>query len=72
MEKLQRLERAADVMERINTITMFVLPPLAAIYGVWFGDWRPFGTSAIIGGTVFLLGLFIVAARDRAKSSPTV
>lgn len=69
MEKLQRLERAVHAIESVNTVTMFVLPPLATIYGIWDGDWRPFATTAVIGLTVFVFGLFVIAARDRAKAA---
>lgn len=69
MDKLQKLERAVHVVESVNTVTMFVLPPLAAIYGVWQDDWRPFGTTVIIWLTVFSFGICVLMARDRAKKT---
>ncbi len=68
-DKLKRFEKAASTMESINTVTMFVLPPATAIYGIWVGDWRPFGTAAVIGFAVLVLGLFVMAARDRARAA---
>lgn len=69
MTDIERFKRAAMWCERVNTITMFVLPPATAIYGVWSDEWRPFQSSMVICVTVFIVGLLIVSAKDRAEKS---
>jgi hypothetical protein len=67
MTKLEKLNKAVDFCESVNTITMFVLPALSAIFGIWSDDWRLFWSAVVLLVTVFVFGLFVVAARDRAK-----
>ena len=69
MEKVERLTKAAHWAENVNTVTMFVLPPLTAIYAVWSGDWRAFQSALVIGITVFVFGIAVYSAKERAEKS---
>jgi membrane protein YdbS with pleckstrin-like domain len=51
-------------MENVNLVTMFILPTVTAIYGVWVDDWRPFHSAAILGLAVLVFGLCIIHNRD--------
>jgi hypothetical protein len=65
MTDLEVLEKYVTRLERLNTVTLFGLTPVAAIYGVWFDDWRPFTTAVILSVTVLVVGMLVVASRDR-------
>lgn len=69
MGKLEALTIAADWMERVNLVTMFVLPVGTAIYAIWTGDWRPFQSATVLGVAVLVFGFCVYTAKERAEKS---